>query len=113
MALILKPTKTFNDNRGNSYSNAYLVIDRFITDKFTKAQDIQVKIFKNKAARNTGKSPVEIRRHNCLDPTEFDTYFGVVAINNDDNTFKQSYIYLLLIKDLDDNIIYEDWESDE
>lgn len=113
MALILKPSKTFSDNKGNTYNAPYLVVDRVITDKYTESQDIQVKIFRDEAARIEGKSPVEIRRHNCIDPTEFDTFFGIIAINNDDNTFKQSYLYLETIKDEDDNLIYEDWLWDE
>lgn len=112
MALILKSNKTFQDESGNVYGEAYGVVGQISSDKRNKLHTITFVIYKNHSCRNDLKRPVAEYTYG-VGGDDFDMYFSPAAITADDNQWKQSYLYLLQLKNENEDLIYGDWQSDE
>lgn len=111
MALILKPRKTYTDPHGNVYKEAYAVVDDCNGNKKRKSQHFVLEIYKDKDAREKGLQPVKGYPYD-VSGEEFEKWFSVEAIDENDNQYKQSYLYLLQLED-EEGLIWEDWQSDE
>ena len=115
MALILKAHKKFEDPYGNLNDNAYGVIDQCDGNKGKKTQQIVFDIYKDKQARIDGKVPL-VSHSYSVPSEEFDEWFSVAAISEDENQYKMAYLYLVQLETTVDEVkvfVWRDWESDE
>ena len=118
MACVLKTSKSYTDNHGNSGSDFYYIIDKVVIDKLNKIVTIYPKMFINSTARSEGKDPIDcgLDRKFICSGTNYDTFFAV-AVLKDKDIFEQAYSFLLQYTENIDGsdvlIVGEDWESDE
>lgn len=86
----------------------YLVIDWILIDKNKKTVDLILSIYKDKDARLNKMQPVGTQRINCADILEYEAFFtGVIDI------YKQAYLYVAQLKNIDLNLQFVNWSSDE
>jgi hypothetical protein len=125
MALILKANKTYEDNHGNIYSDAYAVVDQNNGNKKNKNQHIVLEIYKDSTARTDKKQPISSTSY-TVSGDDFNTYFSPEAIAADKDHYNRAYAYLLSLEKFstDENgsqvsfdpkqyVWADEWESDE
>lgn len=120
MALVLKTGKTYSDIFGNTYSDAYGVVDQCNGNKKDRIQHITFEIYKDQSARQNKKHPVAFFSYTITEE-EFDTYFSSAAIAADKDQYNRSYAWLLALEIKDEygnsmnpvQYVWSDWESDE
>ena len=121
MAIKTKAGKVYKDKYsavGNS--DHYAVIDKVIVDKKNGYADFALKIYKNKAARNSSQEHIEKIRFITTE-TEFNEYFAVG--NKHKDQFTAAYLCLAgrreeSTRNEEDeevlgDLVWKDWESDE
>jgi len=119
LALILKTGKTTRDPyNGRNLSTAYARIVATETPVFQNNHIIRVAVYPNKSARDDNKPSFEAHTLNTefvvIDITDFNTFFEDSVLKQaNKSVLSQSYVYLIQAVDEDDNLIWEDWESDE
>ena len=126
MAIRLKAWKTYTDPFWNTWSSYWWVVNQNNGNKLIKQQNYDLSIWINEQTRldykngtNTNVKPVYSTNFVASD-TDFDNHFSAAAISADDNHYKQAYLHLLSIPELDQNwdptwnlVWGDDWETDE
>lgn len=117
MALKLKTSKTIEDEYGNTYSDAYAVVDQNNGNKKRKQQHFTLETYKDQQARQDDKQPVKAQSY-TVTGDEYDTYFAPSVIAADGDQYSQAYQY---VKDLEENTgteeepvmekVWKDWED--
>lgn len=124
MSIILQEGKEYPNPFDNTkpLENPYGVIDRFETyNKATKEAVFVLEIYARECTGEERKSrvicPINTYTYR-VDNEDFDEYFSIEAVNDDDNHYKRAYVYLLDLKELSEDgnekwIWGDDWQSDE
>jgi len=121
MALVRKENTPL-EVKGLSIQSAYLVIDDFAKyDKVERKAIYYVDVYSASSQRSDRKNIIIKRATESCSGDDFDTYFGVRAINPlGENPIKKAYQHILTIDvtigEGDESVTqkkYKDWESDE
>lgn len=99
---------TFNDQFGNSYQTAYGVVDDCNGNKHRKTQHFVFEIYKDRESRLDGKQPVASYSYD-ISGSDFDTWFSVTAIDNDDNQYARAYSYLKQLENSEGTLVWDGW----
>lgn len=113
MALILKQGESINDNYGNTYTEAYAVIDQIDRiNKKTRFAMVTLGVYANKTVSdNLEFSPIHQYTFEIKDEY-FDYWLSPQAVSEDKDHYAQAYKFILSEKP-EVGFDFDKWESDE
>lgn len=118
MAMILKATKSYSDNYGNTYTDAYAVVDQVNGNKKRGEQMVVLEIYKDSQARTDGHMPIASHSYTATG-AKWDDDFSPAAVAIHGDHYKAAYKYVDKLKVLDaegnetETKLWADWKSDE